>query len=86
MYKRILVPLDGSEVAERTLVHAVQMAHIFDTELILLRAVYLAEMPDVDLGEAHSILLKESEADLGEVGGTLQIRGQRLRTDRDCCL
>ena len=62
MYTRILVPLDGSDVAEGALAHAAQMADIFDAELILLRVVFLAELPGLDLGEAQRFLVKESEA------------------------
>jgi nucleotide-binding universal stress UspA family protein len=39
MYKRVLVPLDGSELAEEALPHAVAQARRFQAELILLRVV-----------------------------------------------
>jgi len=39
MYKRILLPLDGSAVAEQALPHAVAQAERFEAELILLRVV-----------------------------------------------
>lgn len=39
MYKRILLPLDGSPVAEQSLPHAVAQAARFDAELVLLRAL-----------------------------------------------
>jgi nucleotide-binding universal stress UspA family protein len=39
MYKRILLPLDGSAVAEQSLPHAVAQAARFDAELVLLRAL-----------------------------------------------
>lgn len=39
MYKRILLPLDGSTVAEQALPHAVAQAEHFGAELILLRVV-----------------------------------------------
>jgi nucleotide-binding universal stress UspA family protein len=53
VFTRILVPLDGSEMAERALVHAAQMADIFDAELILLRAAFLVEVPGFDLDEVR---------------------------------
>ena len=37
MYERILLPLDGSEMAEQALPHAVAQAECFGAELILLR-------------------------------------------------
>jgi nucleotide-binding universal stress UspA family protein len=39
MYKRVLLPLDGSQVAEQALPHAVAQAEHFKAELILLRVV-----------------------------------------------
>jgi len=36
MYKKILVPLDGSELAEKALDHAEKLAETFDAEIILL--------------------------------------------------
>jgi nucleotide-binding universal stress UspA family protein len=43
MYKRVLVPLDGSALAEQALPHAVAIAERFQAELILLRV--LAPLP-----------------------------------------
>ncbi len=80
MYTRILVPLDGSEPAEGALVHAAQMADIFDAELILFRAIYLTQVPDLDLDEVRRVLIKESEAYLCEVARKLQGRGRCVRT------
>jgi nucleotide-binding universal stress UspA family protein len=39
MYKRILLPLDGSEMAEQALPHAVAQAEHFGAELTLLRVL-----------------------------------------------
>ena len=39
MYKRILLTLDGSELAEQALLHAVAHAEHFQAELILLRVL-----------------------------------------------
>jgi nucleotide-binding universal stress UspA family protein len=39
MYKRILLTLDGSELAEQALPHAVTQAERFRSELVLLRVV-----------------------------------------------
>lgn len=39
MYKRVLLPMDGSAVAEQALPHAVTQAEHFGAELILLRVV-----------------------------------------------
>lgn len=39
MYRRILVPLDGSELAEKALDHAEKLAETFGAEIILLQVV-----------------------------------------------
>ena len=39
MYKKILVPLDGSELAEKALDHAEKLAKTFDSEIILFQFV-----------------------------------------------
>jgi len=43
MFKRILVPLDGSEFAERALEPAFQIASKFGSEIILLRVMVVEE-------------------------------------------
>lgn len=39
MFSRILVPLDGSKLAECAIPHAIQFAHIFGSSLVLLRVL-----------------------------------------------
>jgi len=39
MYKKILVPLDGSDLAKKALEHAEKLAKIFDSEIILFQVV-----------------------------------------------
>ena len=39
MYKKILVPLDGSEFSRKALDHAEKLAKIFNSELLLLQVV-----------------------------------------------
>jgi nucleotide-binding universal stress UspA family protein len=47
MYKKIMVPLDGSERAEAILPHVVELARCMDSEVILLR-VYTTDFGQVD--------------------------------------
>ncbi len=42
MYNKILVPLDGSELAEKALDHAEKLAKPFDAEIILFQVVPIA--------------------------------------------
>lgn len=49
MFKRILVPLDGSTLAERAIPHALQFARIFGSNIVLLRVlnpISFSENPD----------------------------------------
>lgn len=39
MYKKILIPLDGSELAKSALTHAEKLAKTFDSEIILFQVV-----------------------------------------------
>jgi len=41
MYKKILIPLDGSELAKKALDHAEKLAKTFDAEIILFQVVPL---------------------------------------------
>ena len=55
MYKRILVPLDGSELSETALVHAVALAKPLQAQLVLLHVVvFLTRDFDVIPMEAAS--------------------------------
>ena len=40
MYKRIVVPLDGSPLAEKALDHAIKLSKIFDSEILLFEVVH----------------------------------------------
>jgi nucleotide-binding universal stress UspA family protein len=80
MYERILVPLDGSALAEEALAHAVTMAELFQAELLLLRAVFVPTFPGIDSSVAHRAEQAESEAYLARVASTLRSRGLHVRT------
>jgi nucleotide-binding universal stress UspA family protein len=60
MYRRIVVALDGSELAERVLPHAEVLADRFEAQLILVRATPAAGIPadalDADRREADHYL------------------------------
>ncbi len=57
MLKRILVPLDGSECAERALTLAAQLARGSDGELLIVRVVSLPPMRLAPYGEPAQIAL-----------------------------
>lgn len=80
MYTRILVPLDGSAVAEGALAHAASMADLFGAELLLFRTAFLSQIPELEFAEAQRVLIRESEVYLGEVARQLQGQGRRVHT------
>jgi nucleotide-binding universal stress UspA family protein len=79
MYKKILVPLDGSELAEKALVEAEQLARVLGSEIILFEVVPF--MPIYGSPELVTPLIvdekqKESvEAYLAKVAGGLKQKG-----------
>lgn len=79
MYKKILVPLDGSELAERALVEAEQLARMFGSEIILFEVVPF--MPIYGSPELVTPLIvdekqRESvEAYLAKLSGELKQKG-----------
>ena len=64
MFKRILVPLDGSSYAERALSHAEEFARIFDATIVLLRVLEPAPQHDTALPvEPLNWQIRKSEAE-----------------------
>lgn len=77
MYKKILVPLDGSELAEQVLPHATALAELTGAELVLLRVIdtptydYLMTAP-----ELGASLRTQAESEATEY---IQRKGNELR-------
>ncbi len=59
MYNRILLPLDGSPLAEQALPHAIAMAERFQSELVLLRVLIPLPRPPTT---AEAALQRAEEA------------------------
>ena len=57
MFKRILVPLDGSRLAEAALPAALELASKFDSQVTLLRVVADLHRDDIDQGGRGDRLL-----------------------------
>ena len=83
MYKRILIPLDGSALAEQALPHAIAQARHFEAELVLLRV--LAPLPssplleEVARGRAQALLNASACEYLERVVARVQEHGIRVR-------
>jgi nucleotide-binding universal stress UspA family protein len=94
MYQRILVALDGTEIAEQVLPHVEALARAFGSTLILLRAstspaTLMADLSgSVDVAPAivdPTPILEDEKAEideyLGQVAGRLRAAGLTVQTD-----
>ena len=93
MYKKILVPLDGSKLAECALPHAEELAKGADTEKVILVSVtervqgYRAfEDPSQPLGQQlapEAVGKKETQAQryLGRIAKAMEDRGIKVSTE-----
>lgn len=57
MYKRVMVPLDGSALAEQALAHAVAQAERFGAEIVLLKV--LEPLPDATFSSPAAVQTAE---------------------------
>jgi nucleotide-binding universal stress UspA family protein len=86
MFKKILVPLDGSELAAKILPQVVEMAKCFQAEVTLLHVCYMpiwtemAEAPPAMEAEAEKKELKWCATFLGEAAKHLQAQGLKVKT------
>jgi nucleotide-binding universal stress UspA family protein len=68
---KILVPLDGSSLAEAALPKALELVEASDAQLILLRAAQAHSLPGVDPTDAQVKVVEEAEEYLARVGDRL---------------
>lgn len=62
MYKKILLPTDGSKNSEKAISHALTIAEYEDAEIIILNvvdSVYLTGLPEEDLITKSEMILEE---------------------------
>jgi len=74
--KKILVPLDGSEIAEAAIAPALEMAHA-GSSLILMRAADARILPGADVINAQIQAVREAEDYLTRVKAKLEQTGAR---------
>ena len=80
MFKHILVPLDGSALAEQALPAALELVEKFDSEITLLRVVRPPRQHMTDAGDRFSdLLLKMRQQNLTEAQTYLQAHQGSLR-------
>ena len=79
MYKRILIPLDGSPLAEQALPHAIAIAERFQSELVLLRVLIPLSGPptkaDAALKRANDSMAVYAREYLERIAADVQERG-----------
>ncbi len=75
MFARILVPLDGSPLAEGILPEVAELARLHGAELLLLRVALAHTFPGVDATDAQVHVVQEAEGYLAEVERGLAARG-----------
>lgn len=88
MYEKILVPLDGSALAERAILHAKEIAHGTRSEILLLQAVNLPMpvIPEAVLapdGKWLDEARKDAARYLEGIAAPLREAGLRIRTVLD---
>lgn len=80
-FEKILVPLDGSVLAEAALARAAELAAGGDGTLMLIRAAEAHTLPGVDPTEAQVEVVQEAEEYLGAVAARLERDGlKRVET------
>jgi nucleotide-binding universal stress UspA family protein len=84
MYKRVLLPLDGSPLAEQALPHAIAQARYAEAELILLRVVEpFAQARGLSVADLERIREQTegwSRESLGRIAADVQQQGVPVQT------
>ena len=80
MFKRILVPLDGSSLAEAILPQVQDLAKALGAERFLVRAAAAHVFPGVDPTEQEVDVVQKAEAYVAEVAGRLRDAGIPIHT------
>ncbi|MBI4640048.1 MAG: universal stress protein [Candidatus Tectomicrobia bacterium] len=82
MYKRILVPLDGSELAEAILPQVEELAQALQGEIFLVRVVFVSihSYPGLDLTQLQLSVINEAESYLEKVAQRLTQKGLKVDT------
>ncbi|HEU5200491.1 MAG TPA: universal stress protein [Ktedonobacterales bacterium] len=80
MFKRILVPLDGSLLAEAALAPATVLAERFGAGLLLVRTIRVHVFAGADPGPAQLDALREAEAYLEQVSQRVRAPGVAVET------
>ena len=75
MFKKILVPLDGSPLAEGVLPQVIGMARVHGAKVLLLRVGFALVFPGADPAEAQIETILEAEDYIGRIRKRLEGEG-----------
>ncbi len=77
-YRKILVPLDGSDCAEGVLPYVEDLASDLKASVSLLRVAFAHTFPGADQTEAEVAVVREAEKYLAKVEEVLKAKGFRV--------
>lgn len=80
MFKKILVPLDGSNLAEGILPQVEELAKFYDAEVTLIRAVFIHNFPGTDQSDRQVAVVGEATEYLARKEADLKSRGIKVST------
>ena len=80
MFKKILVPLDGSPLAEEVLGLVEELAQVHGAEVMLLRVAFYHPLPGLDAQEQEARAVEEAENYLEGVAAGLRDKGLSVTT------
>ncbi len=80
MLKRIVVPLDGSALAEAILPQVMEFARTLGAELLVLRVAFAHVFPGVDATKEEVETVRQAEEYVGGVAAQLADAGLAVRT------
>ena len=84
MFKKILLPTDGSEHSNRAAEHAIWIAGRSDAEIIALNVVETSKLPEIRSGDLktqlHDMMESEGKSALERIHNTLQNDENKFKT------
>ncbi len=80
MFKKILVPLDGSTLAETILPQVTELAKVLGAELAVLRIAYVHSFPGIDLMQEETRTVHAAEEYVASIGEKLANEGVKVKT------
>ncbi len=84
MFKKILVPLDGSQIAESILPQVENLARIHDAEVVLIRVAFSHALTNEKLAERELQAVADAKAYLTGVEGRFKSAGIKVSSLTPC--